>query len=105
MISSLSCGPRFLSMSRIYRDVVSQINPARLEHTQNFLADEHSARSWRHLLDNALRGDAVLPEDIDSVFLLLATPGTTGRPKLVAYSQRVVSHCGDGQRVQRDSAK
>jgi acyl-CoA synthetase (AMP-forming)/AMP-acid ligase II len=74
------------------QEVVSQINPARLEHVQTFLADDHSARSWRHLLVDAPREDAVLPADIDSVFLMLATSGTTGRPKLVAYSQRVISH-------------
>jgi acyl-CoA synthetase (AMP-forming)/AMP-acid ligase II len=84
--------PAFFIHEPDLQDVVSQINPARLEHTQIFLADDHSARSWRHLLDNARREDAVLPEDIDSVFLLLATSGTTGRPKLVAYNQRAVSH-------------
>ncbi|WP_438390550.1 class I adenylate-forming enzyme family protein [Caballeronia sp. DA-9] len=74
------------------QEVVSQIDPAVLGHTKTFVADDHGARSWRHLMDDASREDAVLPADIDAPCLLLATSGTTGRPKLVAYNQRVISH-------------
>nr|WP_023842683.1 class I adenylate-forming enzyme family protein [Burkholderia sp. M701]BAO19141.1 putative AMP-binding enzyme [Burkholderia sp. M701] len=84
--------PAFFIYEPDLQDVVSQINPARLEHVQTFLTDDDGARSWRHLLVDAHRQGVALPEDIDSVFLLLATSGTTGKPKLVAYSQRVISH-------------
>src|ERR1700712_5001816 len=74
------------------QDVVLQIDPAVLKHTKTYVADDHSAHSWRHLLDDASREAAVIPTDIDVTCLLLATSGTTGRPKLVAYNQRAIAH-------------
>ncbi|CAB3756219.1 class I adenylate-forming enzyme family protein [Paraburkholderia solisilvae] len=74
------------------QDVVSEIDPELLRDTQSFLADDIGMRSWRCLLDDESAKDVALPVDIDSVFLLLATSGTTGKPKLVAYNQRVMSY-------------
>ncbi|MDY7536287.1 class I adenylate-forming enzyme family protein [Pseudomonas sp. Bout1] len=61
-------------------------------HIRTFDASDRGPRSWRHLQGYASRTEVSLPVDIDSTFLLLATSGTTGMPKLVAYNQRVVSH-------------
>ncbi|NWC96246.1 MULTISPECIES: class I adenylate-forming enzyme family protein [unclassified Pseudomonas] len=71
------------------QDVVAQLETT---HTRTFDAGDRGPSSWRHLLAYASRAEAVLPVDIDSTFLLLATSGTTGMPKLVAYNQRVMSH-------------
>jgi acyl-CoA synthetase (AMP-forming)/AMP-acid ligase II len=84
--------PAFFIHEADLQDVVLQIDPAVLKHTKTYVADDHSAHSWRHLLDDASREAAVIPTDIDVTCLLLATSGTTGRPKLVAYNQRAIAH-------------
>ncbi|NWA01706.1 class I adenylate-forming enzyme family protein [Pseudomonas gingeri] len=74
------------------QDVVARMDPALLERSRRFLSAGDGPDSWRQLLDDMDATEVPLPSDIDSPFLLLATSGTTGTPKLVAYSQRVVAH-------------
>lgn len=69
--------------------VVSTLEVGRI---RTFNAGDQGPHSWRHLLAYATKSATPLPADIDSTFLLLATSGTTGMPKLVAYNQRVVAH-------------
>ncbi|KAF1022708.1 MAG: Long-chain-fatty-acid--CoA ligase [Pseudomonas sp.] len=73
-------------------DLQAQVAQLDLAHTRTFDTGDQGPGSWRHLLGYALRAQAVLPQDIDSTCLLLATSGTTGRPKLVAYNQRSMAH-------------
>lgn len=73
-------------------DLQALVEQLDVQQVRTFDAGDQGPGSWRHLLAFASRSDAVLPADIDSTFLLLATSGTTGMPKLVAYNQRVVSH-------------
>jgi acyl-CoA synthetase (AMP-forming)/AMP-acid ligase II len=84
--------PAFFVYEADLYDVVSEIDPALLRRAQIFLTDDTGARSWRHLLDDVTRQDVALPADIDETCLLLATSGKTGKPKLVAYNQRAISH-------------
>ncbi|MGB3124636.1 MAG: AMP-binding protein [Pseudomonas sp.] len=67
--------------------VVSQMEADVLERTRTF-----TSANWHTLLGEGSRQTAVVPVDIDSTCLLLATSGTTGMPKLVAYNQRSISH-------------
>lgn len=67
--------------------VVSQMGADVLERTRTF-----TSANWHALLGEGSRHAAQVPADIDSTCLLLATSGTTGMPKLVAYNQRVISH-------------
>ncbi|OPA96885.1 hypothetical protein BFW87_11230 [Pseudomonas fluorescens] len=67
--------------------VVSQMDSDVLERTRRF-----TSANWEALLGDGSRHTAVVPVDIDSTCLLLATSGTTGMPKLVAYNQRAISH-------------
>lgn len=67
--------------------VVSQIDNTLLERTRTF-----TSTHWHALLGEGSRQQAKVPADIDSTCLLLATSGTTGMPKLVAYNQRAISH-------------
>jgi acyl-CoA synthetase (AMP-forming)/AMP-acid ligase II len=84
--------PAFFIYEADLQGVVSEIDPAMLSQAQTFVADDTGIRSWRRLLDNATKQEAVSPVDIDATCLLLATSGTTGKPKLVAYNQRAISH-------------
>jgi acyl-CoA synthetase (AMP-forming)/AMP-acid ligase II len=87
--------PAFFVYEADLYDVVSEIDPALLRHAQIFLTEDTGARSWRHLLDDGTRQDVALSADIDEICLLLATSGKTGKtgkPKLVAYNQRAISH-------------
>ncbi|MGY2375693.1 AMP-binding protein [Pseudomonas sp. SDO524_S393] len=70
--------------------VVAQMDAETLACTRTFVCADEAQRSWRQLLGDTRR--APVPVDIDAVFLLLATSGTTGMPKLVAYNQRAIAH-------------
>lgn len=67
--------------------VVAQMAADVLERTRTV-----TSAGWHALLGEGSRHTAQVPVDIDSTCLLLATSGTTGMPKLVAYNQRVISH-------------
>lgn len=73
-------------------DLQRVVSKLEVRQIRTFNAGAQGPHSWRHLLAYASRSDTPLPVDIDSTFLLLATSGTTGMPKLVAYNQRVVAH-------------
>lgn len=72
--------------------VISQMNPLAFGRTRTFVSADAGAHSWRQLLGEGHREHVRVPLDIDSTCLLLATSGTTGMPKLVAYNQRAISH-------------
>lgn len=52
--------------------------------------------SWRNLISADLSVKPAMPVDPDATFLLLCTSGTTGMPKLVAYSQRIIANIFEG---------
>ncbi|MBW1245134.1 acyl--CoA ligase [Pseudomonas tolaasii] len=67
--------------------VISQMDAEVLGRTRTL-----SSTNWESLLGEGTRQTGHVPADIDSTCLLLATSGTTGMPKLVAYNQRAISH-------------
>jgi acyl-CoA synthetase (AMP-forming)/AMP-acid ligase II len=84
--------PALLVYEAELQDVVLQVDPAVISYAKTFLADDSGVRSWRRQMSDATIESAVLPTDIEAICLLLATSGTTGKPKLVAYNQRALSH-------------
>jgi acyl-CoA synthetase (AMP-forming)/AMP-acid ligase II len=87
--------PAFLVHDADMKEIVSHLDPAKLDPSRVFVCADDDARSWRHLLDAPSETNVVLPTEIDSTFLLLATSGTTGKPKLVAYNQRNFYHIAE----------
>lgn len=80
---SAGCGPKLFIHEADLQPVISQMDAEVLGRTRTL-----SSTNWESLLGEGTRQTGHVPADIDSTCLLLATSGTTGMPKLVAYNQR-----------------
>lgn len=79
--------PRLFIHEADLQSAIAQLDDAVLARTRTF-----NSTNWHTLLGEGSAQTATVPADIDSTCLLLATSGTTGMPKLVAYNQRAIAH-------------